>query len=546
MNEIDRNQLKTLFLADLSLEDLEAPVTDVFGEACSYPSGFNIHVYAAMRQAEAFSSKAQETDDVPASLKEAAISQLLDIEHDNHQFDARTDFDSLPGIEEVRHRISQVLPPLSLVEDQMWSLCKFGQGATFGQGGPMGRHTLAKIGGSQTVTARAFGLVTEVLTKHYPSWLGGSVWAGKCTFAKGNRLEFVPKDIHKCRTIAVEPSLNMFLQLGVGNWLFRRLRKFGIDLTDQIGNRLAARKGSTGEDGGACTIDLSDASSRISRGLVKALLPSDWFQLLDTLRSPGYVIDGKYHSYRMFMSQGNAFTFPLETLVFWAITTSTTSGVKVYGDDIIVPLNAGKRAVERLEAYGLKVNISKSFLSGPFRESCGADYLDGIFVRPIYYKRKAERYSEIAMLHNLLYSRWGYLPLTCSYLQSLVPVLHRNFGPFGYWRSDEVNPMENTISVALSEYFWYPPGLSPIEPSFRQHRWLVRSRCPKWVRRFDEATLRSNFLYTGRSDVMSSDLVKHYSKSEVFELERCVFEVPRYSELILNRSFSELLLALRS
>jgi len=40
--------------------------------------------------------------------------------------------------------------------------------------------------------------------------------------------------------------------------------------------------------------------------------------------------------------------------------------------------------VKYLESYALKVNVSKSFKDSSFRESCGADFFDGVPVNPVY------------------------------------------------------------------------------------------------------------------------------------------------------------------
>jgi hypothetical protein len=53
------------------------------------------------------------------------------------------------------------------------------------------------------------------------------------------------------------------------------------------------------------------------------------------------------------------------------------SRVYVYGDDLIVPSEWFELAVTGLNRSGLQVNGDKSFVKGPFRESCGGDYLLG-------------------------------------------------------------------------------------------------------------------------------------------------------------------------
>jgi len=85
---------------------------------------------------------------------------------------------------------------------------------------------------------------------------------------------------------------------------------------------------------------------------------------------------------------GSALTFPLEAMIFLGIVVLAASkvrhvsvtmefvrslhgSVRVYGDDIIVPVDIAEGAVELLEVFGLRVNRSKSFWTGKFRESCG-------------------------------------------------------------------------------------------------------------------------------------------------------------------------------
>jgi hypothetical protein len=74
----------------------------------------------------------------------------------------------------------------------------------------------------------------------------------------------------------------------------------------------------------------------------------------------------------------------------------------VYGDDIIVPIEHAHRVISDLESVGLKVNESKSFLSGKFRESCGFDGYDGWDVSPTYMRRRLPRNrSEVAEVTSL-------------------------------------------------------------------------------------------------------------------------------------------------
>lgn len=218
---------------------------------------------------------------------------------------------------------------------------------------------------------------------------------------RGNRFTTVPKDCTKDRGIAVEPSINLFYQLSLGKVIRNRLQKSGINLIDgqSIHRRVA---GEASKHGCYATLDLSNASDTVCYNLVKLLLPSKWFELLDSLRSPFTFFKGKWVKLEKFSSMGNGFTFELETLIFLSIILAVRNlrarreplealvqpgeDVWVYGDDIIIPTDWATDVVSALTYVGFEVNTRKSFTSGPFRESCGGDYFKGVDVRPFYLK----------------------------------------------------------------------------------------------------------------------------------------------------------------
>lgn len=203
-----------------------------------------------------------------------------------------------------------------------------------------------------------------------------------------NKVSFVPKTAKTHRAIAVEPLLNGFLQKGADQILRKKLDRIGIDLRDQSNNQRMARQGSLSDtEDSFVTIDLSQASDSISIGLVKNLLPVEWFELLNSFRSDRYELKGEFYTYHKFCSMGNGFCFPLETLLFAACCMSVGCGVpgtdfSVYGDDIIVRRKHASKVLELLKVLGFSANKDKTFLEGPFRESCGADWYQGVDVRP--------------------------------------------------------------------------------------------------------------------------------------------------------------------
>lgn len=229
-------------------------------------------------------------------------------------------------------------------------------------------------------------------------------WQTRFELTTCNKVSFVPKNAKAHRAIAVEPLLNSYVQKGIDVVLRHKLLKWGIDLRDQTRNQLLARDGSI--DGSLSTIDLSSASDSISINLVKMLLPDDWFSLLNETRSPSYRLDGRRQRYHKFVSMGNGFCFPLETLIF-AAAVRACRGAKpddrryaVYGDDIIVPTSYAPALLDLLRFMGFRPNVDKTFLGGPFRESCGADWYLGQDVRPVYLDYQIDDVSRLMIFHN--------------------------------------------------------------------------------------------------------------------------------------------------
>lgn len=224
-----------------------------------------------------------------------------------------------------------------------------------------------------------------------------------------NKLATVPKTALVDRVICIEPAGNAFLQQGVGQYIRRRLKRFGVDLNDQSINRGLARFAS--RTGSMATLDLSAASDTISSELVWLLLPSAWAEYLDDLRSPSTIMpDGSTVRLEKFSSMGNAYTFELESLIFWAIAQTICdrvdgSSCSVFGDDIVISSSLSQELVEKLTSFGFSINTEKSYVSGPFRESCGGYYNTGESVKPVFQKNICNTPQETIRFHNRLW-RW--------------------------------------------------------------------------------------------------------------------------------------------
>jgi hypothetical protein len=238
---------------------------------------------------------------------------------------------------------------------------------------------------------------------------------GEPYVAKSSRLSFVPKNDEISRCICIEPTLNVFYQLGFGRILEDRLyERFGISLSSQPQkNRALARLGSITD--GLATLDLSSASDSISLAMLRYLLPRSFYERLCRYRSKAVEVKGRGTvELHMVSTMGNGYTFPLQTIIFSAVVTACMAfrGIpsksarshelwSVFGDDIICPASCSSDVVAILALLGFKVNSDKSFVKGPFRESCGSDFFNGSDIRGVYVKtlRTPEaRYSVINLL----------------------------------------------------------------------------------------------------------------------------------------------------
>lgn len=282
----------------------------------------------------------------------------------------------------------------------------------------------------------------------------------------GNKILTVPKNAKTERTIAKEPDMNMYLQLGLGGVIRKRLKKVGVDLDTQSKNQHLAMLGSLNDD--LATIDLSAASDSIAWELVKLLLPREWVAALQLTRSHvGSMPDGTVIRYQKVSSMGNGFTFELESLIFWALSSSCLDildcpdrRLAVYGDDIIIHRDVVPLVLDVFSFCGFTINEEKSFTKGPFRESCGKHYFRGVDVTPIYLRKPIDSVFRLYWLVNS-FRRWssqtsGYpniedFPLW-KRLCSLIPKEFRDFsvpegyGDFGVVRSLSEVP-QGTITV---------------------------------------------------------------------------------------------------
>ena len=311
----------------------------------------------------------------------------------------------------ARGKIKTILGPLS------YDAVARGFTFTTGASTRLNRRTSSvphKYSGTPETTYANLGLATAAIAV-VPAWkrsLTSEIGPMHIKVVHGNKVTTVPKNYKTDRVIAVEPDMNMYVQKGFGSLIRRRLKEAGMDLQFQERNQNLARVGSV--SGLLATIDLSMASDTVSLELVRFLLPDQWCDALELCRSPSGVLpSGEKVLYRKFSSMGNGYTFELETLIFWGLSLAVcqhmgleTHRTVCFGDDIILPSAAAPLLIDVLSFCGFRTNKDKSFVEGPFRESCGKHFLRGDDVTPVYIKSKVRKLTDLFLFHNRIY-RWA-------------------------------------------------------------------------------------------------------------------------------------------
>lgn len=300
------------------------------------------------------------------------------------------------------------------------------------------RHGPGSVSTGEKYNAKyIFDRSYERLHQFYPYetfFTGGGVWA-IWEQSEGQRqitaepygsakIVFVPKDSRGPRLISCEPLSFQWIQGGLNKALVSHIESCPltrglVNFTDQTVNQNLALAAS--RDGAMATLDLKEASDRVSTQLVERIWPARLVPYLLATRSERTLIpEGHRENFGddvtllKFAPMGSSLCFPVLALTLWAIVTALTllsrqsdvhwyeerlvsdspvssvrdCRVHVYGDDLIVPTSSAESVLAFLPKVGLKVNTDKSFYSpsSRFRESCGMDAFNGIQVTPLRLK----------------------------------------------------------------------------------------------------------------------------------------------------------------
>jgi len=289
----------------------------------------------------------------------------------------------------------------------------------------------------------------------------------------------VPKTLKTPRIIAIEPVCMQYTQQGLSRYIVdvletSKLTRGHLNFRRQNVNQRLAMESSLSKR--YSTLDLSMASDLVPYELAISMFDAipDLRDAITACRSKtAQLPSGDILPLKKFASMGSALCFPVESMYFYTICVGAllkkrnlpvtflnaykvSRDVYVYGDDIIVPTDASTEVIEALQKYYCKVNTTKSFTTGNFRESCGMDAFLGENVTPTYIRetnpgnlRSPERIISWVASSNLFYKR-------------------------GYWRtSDYMRKRVEAITGELPVVGEKCPGLGWVsfQPAVSIHRW---------------------------------------------------------------------------
>ena len=251
-----------------------------------------------------------------------------------------------------------------------------------------------------------------------------------------SRLCCVPKDMRGPRLIAAEPTANQWAQQGLADHIVGCIRRFPEDIGgsitfhNQSNSAYMALSGS--RTAKLATVDLSSASDRLSCWLVQRIFRGNLplLRLLANTRTRFMMNEvdvkmPKIVELNKFATMGSALTFPVQSVVFFVLTAAAVvysrglrptdwalacGSVQVYGDDIVVPVDALDSLRALLSAVGLKVNVSKTFSGRNFREACGIEAFRGYDCTPAKPRHLFDSDGSVSLIScidvaNLLHER---------------------------------------------------------------------------------------------------------------------------------------------
>jgi len=270
----------------------------------------------------------------------------------------------------------------------------------------------------------------------------------------------VPKDVGAVRSITAESAAMQRAQQKLKRLIYRTIDSKDsvlpisryVRFSDQRQAQLRAVRGTRrASDSCPATTDLEKASDSVSIDLVVEVFKDNLLHELMCGRSWNALVNDEKFEVRMFAGMGSALTFPVQTILFTAVSVLATimglhkkemgsypefpkdvlyeyldsdgffferykkyaDAIQVYGDDISTPELAVAPLFHVLKHIGLYVNDEKSF-NGllAVRESCGIFACKGQDITPLRFRIPTTKskgkldyaaYEGLRSLHNFSY-----------------------------------------------------------------------------------------------------------------------------------------------
>jgi len=298
-----------------------------------------------------------------------------------------------------------------------------------------------------------------------------------------------PKDCVTDRPTVTPTTLGSFLTRSLGIALEGELDRLGFSVDTQPDRqRELARLGSLDETVGQwwrpATVDSTSASDTQYMALHSYLLlgcPNIWRAICATREGvisipvsvlgrvvalsdcgltplalhglhvvDDHLIDNEDPHVKVHMTggMGCGFTFPLQTFTYLALAIGLMDirevpvhaypcGFRmrmlgVFGDDVALPEVVAAEYVGILKELGMLPNEAKTYLSGPFKESCGTDWFRGLDIRGVYCKQLNSDADKVSLFNRLVdWSTTWDMPIhgTLKALLDAIPESHRNAVP---------------------------------------------------------------------------------------------------------------------
>lgn len=243
----------------------------------------------------------------------------------------------------------------------------------------------------------------------------------KVSEGRNCELLFVPKDSRGPRTISKEPYFLLKAQMAAGKAIAFLLEKHShgrIGFTDQTVNQEIARISSKTQE--KATADMQEASDRNWLTVCRRLYRNVPILAHAVRLRSDYVVGlpkrGRIKLNKL-ANMGSGICFPLLALNIFVTSVSALvydcgyslkeamNAVTVYGDDLTIPTECFHPVKDWLESIGFLVNSDKSYFTGYFRESCGADYYHGVDVAPVRFRFANSGLGLVSQYRN------GFIPL---------------------------------------------------------------------------------------------------------------------------------------